>query len=140
MSKPVPTGLTVHNMSKVLDVEFDDGKSFSIPFELLRVYSPSAEVKGHGEGQEVLQVGNREVGIAALDPVGRREFLRELIDGVIERGTTVVFSTHILSDLERVALDVAFLQGGKIVLQGALDELLEGKNLSLEDLFVEVTK
>jgi ABC-2 type transport system ATP-binding protein len=59
---------------------------------------------------------------------------------VIERDTTVVFSTHILSDLERVALDVAFLQGGKIVLQGALDELLEGKNLSLEDLFVEVTK
>jgi ABC-2 type transport system ATP-binding protein len=66
--------------------------------------------------------------------------LQELITDVIERDTTVVFSTHILSDLERVALDVAFLQGGKIVLQGALDELLEGKNLSLEDLFVEVTK
>ena len=59
---------------------------------------------------------------------------------MIERDTTVIFSTHILSDLERVALDVAFLQGGKIVLQGGLDELLEGKNLSLEDLFVEVTK
>lgn len=78
--------------------------------------------------------------VASLDPVGRREFLQELISGVIERDTTVIFSTHILSDLERVALDVAFLQGGKIVLQGALDELLEGKNLSLEDLFVEVTK
>ncbi|MHA4866198.1 ABC transporter ATP-binding protein [Duganella sp. PWIR1] len=78
--------------------------------------------------------------VASLDPVGRRDFLQELINGVIERDTTVVFSTHILSDLERVALDVAFLQGGKIVLQGALDELLEGKNLSLEDLFVEVTK
>ncbi|KQQ91826.1 ABC transporter ATP-binding protein [Massilia sp. Leaf139] len=64
--------------------------------------------------------------VSALDPVGRRDFLRELIDGVIEYGTTVVFSTHILSDLERVALDVAFLKDGKIALQGQLDELLEG--------------
>jgi ABC-2 type transport system ATP-binding protein len=78
--------------------------------------------------------------VASLDPVGRRDFLQELVSGVIERDTTVIFSTHILSDLERVALDVAFLQGGKIVLQGALDELLEGKNLSLEELFFEVTK
>ncbi len=64
--------------------------------------------------------------VSALDPVGRREFLRELVDGVIERGTTVVFSTHILSDLERVALDLAFLKDGRIALQGRLDELLEG--------------
>jgi len=64
--------------------------------------------------------------VSALDPVGRREFLRELIDSVIERGTTVVFSTHILSDLERVALDLAFLKDGRIALQGRLDELLEG--------------
>ncbi len=64
--------------------------------------------------------------VSALDPVGRRDFLRELIDSVIERGTTVVFSTHILSDLERVALDLAFLKDGKIALQGRLDELLEG--------------
>ncbi len=63
--------------------------------------------------------------VSALDPAGRRDFLRELIDDVIERDTTVVFSTHILSDLERVALDVAFLQNGKIALAGALDELLE---------------
>ena len=64
--------------------------------------------------------------VSALDPVGRRDFLRELVDGVIERDTTVVFSTHILSDLERVALDVAFMKDGKIALQGGLDELLEG--------------
>jgi ABC-2 type transport system ATP-binding protein len=64
--------------------------------------------------------------VSALDPVGRRDFLRELIDGVIEHGTTVVFSTHILSDLERVALDIAFLKDGRITLQGQLDELLEG--------------
>lgn len=64
--------------------------------------------------------------VAALDPVGRREFLRELVDQVIERGTTVVFSTHILSDLERVAFDLAFLKGGKIALQGPTDTLLDG--------------
>lgn len=80
MSKQ-PTGLTVHNKSKVLDVAFDDGASFSIPFELLRVYSPSAEVKGHGEGQEVLQVGKREVGIAAMDPVGNYAVQPTFTDG-----------------------------------------------------------
>ena len=63
--------------------------------------------------------------VSALDPVARRDFLRELIDGVIERDTTVIFSTHILTDLERVALDVAFLKNGKIALQGGLDTLLE---------------
>ena len=64
--------------------------------------------------------------VAALDPVARRAFLRELVDDVIQRGTTVVFSTHILTDLERVAVDVAFLKDGKIALQGPLDALLDG--------------
>lgn len=63
--------------------------------------------------------------VSSLDPAGRRDFLRELIDDVVERGTTVVFSTHILSDLERVALDVAILRDGRIALQGELDALLE---------------
>lgn len=63
--------------------------------------------------------------VASLDPVGRRDFLHELVNNVIERNTTVIFSTHILSDLERVAFDVAFLHDGKIALQGALDELQE---------------
>src|SRR5476649_783365 len=63
--------------------------------------------------------------VASLDPVGRREFLRELVEDVIERDTTVIFSTHILSDLERVAMDVAFLRDGVIALQAPLDELLE---------------
>jgi ABC-2 type transport system ATP-binding protein len=58
--------------------------------------------------------------------VGRRDFLRELVEQVIERGTTVVFSTHILSDLERVAFDLAFLKDGRIALQGQHDSLLEG--------------
>ena len=63
--------------------------------------------------------------VSSLDPAGRREFLSELVDGVIDRKTTVVFSTHILSDLERVAMDVAFLKDGKIALQQPLDSLLE---------------
>jgi DUF971 family protein len=65
-----PTELTVHQKSRMLDIAFDDGAAFSLPFELLRVYSPSAEVKGHGPGQEVLQVGKREVGISGVEPVG----------------------------------------------------------------------
>lgn len=68
---PVPTALTVHQQSRELAISFDDGASFRIPFELMRVYSPSAEVQGHGPGQEVLQTGKREVGIDALEPVGR---------------------------------------------------------------------
>jgi ABC-2 type transport system ATP-binding protein len=63
--------------------------------------------------------------VASLDPVGRRDFLRELVEQVLDRGTTVVFSTHILSDLERVAFNLAFLTGGRIALQAPLDELLE---------------
>ncbi|MFG6486635.1 ABC transporter ATP-binding protein [Roseateles sp. BYS78W] len=63
--------------------------------------------------------------VASLDPVGRRDFLRELVDQVLDRGTTVVFSTHILSDLERVAFNLAFLSRGRIALQAPLDDLLE---------------
>ena len=82
-SKPgaQPTGLTVHSKSRVLEVGFDDGATFTIPFELLRVYSPSAEVRGHGQGQEVLQVGKREVGITALDPVGNYAVQPTFSDG-----------------------------------------------------------
>ncbi len=63
--------------------------------------------------------------VASLDPAGRRDFLRELVEQVIERGTTVVFSTHILSDLERVAFHMAFMSGGRITLQAPLDDLLD---------------
>lgn len=70
MSSPAPTALTVHQQSRVLEVSFDDGSAFRLPFELLRVYSPSAEVRGHGLGQEVLQTGKREVVIDSIEPVG----------------------------------------------------------------------
>lgn len=76
-----PTELTVHNLSKVLDIAFDDGAKFSIPFELLRVYSPSAEVMGHGPGQEVLQTGKRDVGIAGVEPVGNYAVQPTFSDG-----------------------------------------------------------
>ncbi len=67
---PRPTEINLHQVSRVLDIAFDDGRSFSLPCEYLRVFSPSAEVRGHGPGQEVLQVGKREVNIAAIEPVG----------------------------------------------------------------------
>jgi len=67
---PTPQDITVHGQSKVLEVSFSDGASFRIPFELMRVYSPSAEVQGHGPGQETLQTGKREVTLAGLEPVG----------------------------------------------------------------------
>ncbi len=67
---PTPRSITVHGTSRVLEVGFSDGATFRIPFELLRIYSPSAEVQGHGPGQEVLQTGKRNVGLVELEPVG----------------------------------------------------------------------
>jgi DUF971 family protein len=78
---PTPTELTVHQQSRVLDIAFDDGAAFALPFEYLRVYSPSAEVKGHGPGQEVLQVGKREVGISQIEPVGNYAVKPTFSDG-----------------------------------------------------------
>jgi DUF971 family protein len=76
-----PTSLTVRTQSRVLELEFDSGESFSLPFEYLRVYSPSAEVKGHGPGQEVLQTGKRDVLITALEPVGNYAVQPHFSDG-----------------------------------------------------------
>ncbi len=67
---PLPQSLTVHAASRVLEVGYSDGKNFRLPFELMRVYSPSAEVQGHGPGQEVLQTGKRNVTIANIEQVG----------------------------------------------------------------------
>ena len=67
---PRPTDITLHQQSNVLEVTFDDGSRYSMPVEYLRVYSPSAEVRGHGPGQEVLQVGKRSVSVKAIEPVG----------------------------------------------------------------------
>jgi DUF971 family protein len=67
---PHPTSLKLRTKSRLLEVAFDDGSQFELPFEYLRVYSPSAEVRGHGPGQETLQVGKHEIGIAKIEPVG----------------------------------------------------------------------
>ena len=67
---PQPTAITLHKVSRVLEISFDDGKTFKLPCELLRVYSPSAEVRGHGPGQEVLQAGKKNVEITEIEPVG----------------------------------------------------------------------
>lgn len=67
---PRPTEINLHQQSRMFEIVFDDGKRFSMPCEYLRVFSPSAEVRGHGPGQEVLQAGKREVNISAIEPVG----------------------------------------------------------------------
>ncbi len=78
---PTPQALTVHSQSRVLEVTFSDGAHFRLPFELMRVYSPSAEVQGHGPGQEVLQTGKRDVQLDALDPVGNYAVQPRFSDG-----------------------------------------------------------
>lgn len=70
MSGRVPTEIKLHQKSRVMEIAFDDGRSFRLPYEFLRVYSPSAEVRGHGPGQEVLQTGKKSVEIRSIDPVG----------------------------------------------------------------------
>lgn len=78
---PQPTALTLHQASRVLEVRFDDGNTFRLPFELMRVYSPSAEVQGHGPGQEVLQTGKRDVGIVEMTAVGHYAVQPRFSDG-----------------------------------------------------------
>lgn len=69
-SNPVPTEIRLHQASRILELTYSDGGGFRLPCELLRVYSPSAEVRGHGPGQEVLQTGKRDVTVTAIEPVG----------------------------------------------------------------------
>ena len=76
-----PEALTVHGQSAALEVVFSDGARFRIPFELMRIYSPSAEVQGHGPGQEVLQTGKRSVKLEALEPVGNYAVQPTFSDG-----------------------------------------------------------
>lgn len=78
---PTPQELTVHGASRILEITFSDGAVFRIPFELMRVYSPSAEVQGHGPGQETLQTGKRNVDLDALDPVGNYAVQPRFSDG-----------------------------------------------------------
>lgn len=78
---PLPTSITLHRASRVLEISFDDGSTFRLPFEFLRVHSPSAEVRGHGAGQEVLQQGKRDVDILGIEPVGNYAIKPVFSDG-----------------------------------------------------------
>ena len=78
---PQPTEIKLHQASRVLEIHFADGRAFRLPYELLRVYSPSAEVRGHGPGQEVLQTGKRDVTIATVEPVGHYALRPAFSDG-----------------------------------------------------------
>ncbi len=78
---PQPTAINLHQKSRFMEIEFADGSRFELSYELLRVYSPSAEVRGHGPGQEVLQVGKRDVEISALEPVGNYGVTPTFSDG-----------------------------------------------------------
>ena len=78
---PIPTEITLHKKSRTLEITFDDGSHYQLPVEFLRVCSPSAEVRGHGPGQETLQTGKRNVEITALDPVGNYAVKPTFSDG-----------------------------------------------------------
>ena len=102
---PTPTEIKLHQKSRLLEITFSDSRSFSLPFEFLRVFSPSAEVRGHGPGQEVLQAGKREVDIVSLDPVGSYAVQPTFSDG----HATGIFSWDYLyslgTDQERLWAD-----------------------------------
>ena len=91
---PLPTEIKLHQMSRKLELTFDDGKTFQLPCEFLRVYSPSAEVRGHGPGQETLQAGKKNVEIKAVEPVGNYAVQLAFSDG----HNTGIYSWDILYD------------------------------------------
>ncbi|MEX3956608.1 hypothetical protein C9I57_22325 [Trinickia symbiotica] len=92
---PVPTSVVIHAVSRVLELQYADGRSYRVPFELLRVYSPSAEVRGHGPGQETLQTGKRDVTIVAMEPVGNYALQPTFSDG----HSTGIYSWDLLYEL-----------------------------------------
>ena len=81
MASPTPTEITLHQQSQVLEISYSDGKTYKLPSEFLRVHSPSAEVRGHGPGQEVLQVGKKDVKIVGIEPVGQYAIQLRFSDG-----------------------------------------------------------
>ena len=97
MNHPVPTGIILHRASHVLEVAFDDGTSYRLPAEYLRVHSPSAEVQGHGPGQKVLVAGKRDINIDAVEPVGHYAVLLRFSDG----HASGLFSWSVLHSLGR---------------------------------------
>ena len=78
---PIPTEIKLHQVSRKLEIAFDNGARFELPYEFLRVYSPSAEVRGHGPGQEVLQIGKKNIAIKSIEPVGSYAVTPTFSDG-----------------------------------------------------------
>jgi DUF971 family protein len=78
---PIPTDIKLHQQSRLMEIVFNNGRRFELPYEYLRVYSPSAEVRGHGTGQEVLQTGKKNVGIGEIEAVGRYAVQPTFTDG-----------------------------------------------------------
>ncbi|BBA36871.1 putative phosphoribosylformimino-5-aminoimidazole carboxamide ribotide isomerase [Methylocaldum marinum] len=81
MAIPLPTDIKLHQKSRILEIAFEDGSRFELPCEYLRVYSPSAEVRGHGPGQEILQLGKEDVTITEIRPVGNYGIAPSFSDG-----------------------------------------------------------
>ena len=99
---PTPVALTVHSQSRLLEIAFSDGAQFRIPFELMRIYSPSAEVQGHGPGQEVLQTGKREVNVVELEPIGNYAVKPVFSDGHESGLFTWDYLYHLGADQSRL--------------------------------------
>ncbi len=93
-SSPLPTEIKLHQKSRVVEISFADGNSFRLPCEFLRVYSPSAEVRGHGPGQETLQTGKQDVEIQKIEPVGTYAVQLHFSDG----HNTGIYSWDMLYD------------------------------------------
>lgn len=92
---PIPTEIKLHQQSKLMEISFNDGAHFKLPYEYLRVYSPSAEVRGHGPGQEVLQTGKRNVNITGIEAVGNYAVQPVFSDG----HDSGIYSWDLLYDL-----------------------------------------
>ncbi len=118
VAPPHPTAIKLHQATQALEITFDDGHTFRLPYELLRVYSPSAEVRGHGPGQEVLQVGKRDVTVPAVEAVGHYAIRPTFSDG----HDTGIYSWDYLYDLgiRQEALWQRYLE--RLTLAGATRE------------------
>jgi DUF971 family protein len=105
---PAPTEIKLHQKSRVLEIAFSDGSRFELSYEFLRVYSPSAEVRGHGPGQEVLQAGKKDVDILSLEPVGSYAVQPHFSDG----HATGIYSWDYLYELgvNRAAMWKSYLE------------------------------
>ena len=123
---PTPTEIKLHQKSRRLEIAYSDGRNFSLSYEFLRVFSPSAEVRGHGPGQEVLQTGKRDVDIVTLDPVGSYAVQPTFSDG----HATGIFAWDYLyalgKDQERMWAEYL----GKLAAAGASREAEQGLTLA----------